>query len=185
MHYFVSGQRLVNIVCIIEQETWRSESWTDRGLVSDVLDAYAGWHPQALVLIGAMDETWKWALFDRPPLPRWSVGRVTLLGDSCHPMLPMMAQGAAQSIEDGATLAACLEGVGADAVPEALQRYQALRLPRASRLQAMSRQNKTSFHLPDGPEQQARDSAMTSGTADWAAGSVAWLYDHDASVIAG
>ena len=57
-----------------------------------------------------MDETYKWALFDRPPLERWTAGRVALLGDSCHAMLPFMAQGAVQSIEDGATLAACLRG---------------------------------------------------------------------------
>lgn len=180
VHYFVSACRLVNVVCIVEQEDWTSESWTDRGDVDDVLAAFHGWHPQCLALIRGMRETFKWALFDRLPLQRWSVGRVTLLGDSCHAMLPMMAQGAAQAIEDGATLAHCLEGVPADAVPDALRRYEALRLPRASRLQLMSRANKTNFHLPDGPEQEERDRRMSGGTTDWAAGSVAWLYDHDA-----
>ena len=183
VHYFVAAQRLVNIVCIIEQDAWTGESWTDRGDVADVLAAYAGWHPQATTLIGAMDETFKWALFDRPPLPRWSAGRVTLLGDSCHPMLPMMAQGAAQAIEDGATLAACLAGLTSRGVPDALVRYEKLRLPRATRLQAMSRANKANFHLADGPEQAARDARMSNGATDWAAGSVAWLYDHDAGVL--
>jgi salicylate hydroxylase len=185
VHYFVAGARFVNIVCVIEEATWQGESWTDPGRVDDVLESYAGWHPQVTTLIGAMDETFKWALFDRPPLTRWSVGRVTLLGDSCHPMLPMMAQGAAQAIEDGATLAACLDGVTSDGVAAALERYQRLRLPRASQLQAMSRANKTNFHLPDGPEQAARDARMQGGATDWAAGSLAWLYDHDASVAAG
>ena len=175
VHYFVASQQLVNIVCVIEQETWTGESWTDRGEVADVLRAYAGWHAHVTSLIGAMEETFKWALFDRQPLPRWSVGRVTLLGDSCHPMLPMMAQGAAQSIEDGATLAACLAGVPSQGVPEALLRYERLRLPRASRLQAMSRANKTNFHLPDGTEQAARDARMSGGATDWAASSLAWL----------
>lgn len=184
VHYFVSARRLVNVVCIIEQDSWLGESWTDKGEVADVLAAYAGWHPHVLGLIGAMSETWKWALFDRPPLTQWSSGRVTLLGDSCHAMLPMMAQGAAQAIEDGATLAVCLDAIGRANVSEALVRYEQRRLPRASRLQAMSRQNKTNFHLPDGPEQQDRDARMRSGTTDWAAGSVAWLYDHDARVIA-
>ena len=115
-----------------------------------------------------------------PPLARWSVGRVALLGDSCHAMLPMMAQGAAQSIEDGSTLAVCLAESTPETVPDALRRYETLRLPRASRLQAMSRANKTNFHLPDGPAQEERDRRMTGGTTDWAAGSVAWLYDHDA-----
>jgi salicylate hydroxylase len=183
VQYYVAAQRLMNVVCIIEQDTWTGESWTDKGDVADVLAAYAGWHSQVRTLIGAMDETFKWALFDRPPLERWSFGRVTLLGDSCHAMLPMMAQGAAQSIEDGATLAACLMDVSRSNVCEALARYQTLRLPRASRLQAMSRANKTNFHFPDGPDQRDRDSKMTSGTTDWAAGSVAWLYDHDASIL--
>ena len=183
VQYYVAAQRLMNVVCIIEQDTWTGESWTDPGDVEDVLAAYAGWHPSVTTLIGAMDETFKWALFDRPPLERWSLGRVTLLGDSCHAMLPMMAQGAAQSIEDGATLAACLRGVAARDVPTALLHYQTLRLPRASRLQAMSRANKTNFHLPDGPAQQERDAKMSGGTTDWAAGSTAWLYDHDASVL--
>jgi salicylate hydroxylase len=183
VHYFVSAERLVNVVGIIEQDTWTGESWTDKGDVADVQAAYAGWHPDVQTLIGAMDETFKWALFDRPPLQRWSVGRVTLLGDSCHAMLPMMAQGAAQSIEDGATLAACLKDIPADDVAKALVRYERLRLPRATRLQEMSRANKTNFHMPDGPQQQARDARMTSGTTDWAAGSVAWLYDHDAGAL--
>ena len=106
---------------------------------------------------------------------------MTLLGDSCHPMLPMMAQGAAQAIEDGATLAACLADADAGGAAEALIRYERLRKDRAGRLQAMSRDNKTNFHLPDGPAQEARDRRMASGSTDWAAGSVAWLYDHDAA----
>lgn len=181
VHYFVSGAKLVNIVAIVEADTWTGESWTDRGDVGDLARFYAGWHPQVTTLIGAMEETFKWALFDRPPLPRWSVGRVTLLGDACHAMLPMMAQGAAQAIEDGATLAWCLAGVGHDSIAAALEAYERLRLPRASRLQAMSRANKANFHLVDGPEQQARDARMSEGATDWAAGSVDWLYDHDAA----
>ena len=63
-------------------------------------------------MLDAVDETFIWGLFDRAPLPRWSVGRVTLLGDACHPMLPFIAQGAAQAMEDGATLADCLRKIG-------------------------------------------------------------------------
>ena len=70
---------------------------------------YEGWHPQVATILTAVDETFKWALFDRNPFPEWTQGRVALLGDACHPMLPFMAQGAAQAIEDGATLAACLK----------------------------------------------------------------------------
>jgi len=129
---------------------------------ADALAAFKGWHPKVGAIIGAVDETFIWALFDRAPLDRWSVGRVTRLGDACHAMLPFMAQGAAQSIEDGATLAACLLQDSAADVPSALRRYEALRRPRATRLQEMARANKTRFHLSDGPEQQARDTLLAT-----------------------
>ena len=116
------------------------------------------------------------------PLPRWSFGRVTLLGDACHPMLPFLGQGAAQAIEDGATLTACLRKHGDDVVA-ALKLYEDLRLPRTSRVQQISRDNLTRFHLPDGPAQQERDARMATGTTDWSPQSIAWLYGHDASVL--
>jgi salicylate hydroxylase len=103
-----------------------------------------------------------------------------LLGDACHAMLPFMAQGAAQAIEDGATLAACLSGRPSEEVPEALARYQSLRLPRASRLQLLSAANKIRFHLADGPAQEERDAEMARGRTDWSLDAVAWLYGHDA-----
>ena len=157
VHYYVQNRRLINFVSAIEQDTWTQESWTDRGEVANWLAAHEGWHPQVREIIGAADETFIWALFDRKPMARWSVGRVTLLGDACHAMLPFMAQGAAQAIEDGATLAMCLSQAAAQNVPDALRRYAALRLPRASRVQGLSEINKTRFHLSDGPAQQARD----------------------------
>jgi len=183
VHYFVAGGRFVNFVGVIERDSWTRESWTDLGEKSDLRAAYQGWHPQVRALIEAVDETFIWALFDRAPLPRWSVGRVTLLGDACHAMLPFMAQGAAQAIEDGATLAACLAR-GADDVPAALKRYETLRLARATRLQELSRLNKTRFHLPDGPEQQRRDAEMAAN-GDRSIPAVAWLYAHDAGAIDG
>jgi salicylate hydroxylase len=97
-------------------------------------------------------------------------------------MLPFMAQGAAQSIEDGATLAACLRESGASDVASALLRYEALRLPRATRLQEMSRANKTRFHLHDGPAQQTRDAQMAE-RGDRSIPAIRWLYAHDASAI--
>jgi 2-polyprenyl-6-methoxyphenol hydroxylase-like FAD-dependent oxidoreductase len=181
VHYFVSNRRLVNFVAVVEQDTWTRESWTDRGEIADALAAFKGWHPQVRSLIEGVDETFVWALFDRAPLERWSAGRVTLLGDACHAMLPFMAQGAAQAIEDGATLAACLAGGGAD-VSESLRRYERLRARRTSRLQAMSTDNKTRFHLPDGPEQEERDERMSGGSTDWSFQAVAWIYEHDATL---
>src|SRR5437879_4849969 len=155
VHYFVSRGRLLNFVGWTEHDSWNREDWTDRATVDRALAAFEGWHPQVRRIIAAADTCFVWALFDREPLPRWSVGRTTLLGDACHPMYPFMGQGAAQAIEDGATLAACLVAGGAD-VAETLSRYQRVRRPRVTRLQEMSRANKIRFHLPDGPDRQSR-----------------------------
>jgi salicylate hydroxylase len=180
VHYWVAGGRFMNVVCIREHGTWTKESWTDPGDVADVLGRYDGWHPTVRGLIAAFPETFIWALHDRLPLPSWSEGRVTLLGDACHPMLPMMAQGAAQSIEDGAALASLLKAMPDD-VPGALRRYEEVRKPRATRLQEASAANRKRFHLPDGPEQHKRDAAMaTSG--DRSIANISWLYRHDAGV---
>jgi salicylate hydroxylase len=181
VHYWVSAGRMMNVVCVVEHGTWTSESWTDRGEVAEVLARYQGWHPTVRGLIGAFPETFIWALHDRAELPRWTDGRVTLLGDACHPMLPMMAQGAAQSVEDGAALASLLKAMPDD-VPGALVRYEALRKPRATRLQEASAANRKRFHLQDGPEQQARDAQMGS-SGDRSIANIGWLYMHDAAKV--
>ncbi len=182
VHYFVSAGRFVNFVAIGEEDTWQRESWVDRGEVSGVLAAYASWHAQVRAIIGSAQEIYKWALFDRAPLARWSVGRVTLLGDACHPMLPFMGQGAGQAIEDAAALKGCLLKLPDD-VPAALRLYEHVRLPRASRLQQMSAANKTRFHMPDGEAQRQRDAEMARGTTDWSFAAIAWLYEHDAEAV--
>ncbi|HEU5094233.1 MAG TPA: FAD-dependent monooxygenase [Reyranella sp.] len=181
VHYWVAGGRMMNVVCVAEHGDWTKESWTDRGEVADVLARYEGWHPTVRDLIGAFPETFVWALHDRAELPRWSDGRVTLLGDACHPMLPMMAQGAAQSIEDGAALASLLKAMPDD-IANALARYETLRKPRATKLQQASAANRTRFHLPDGPEQQKRDEAIAA-SGDRSIANIGWLYAHDAAVV--
>jgi salicylate hydroxylase len=183
VHYYVRNKELLNFVAIIDQDTWTKESWTDRGDPADAIATFEGWHPQLRSILQAVDETFIWALFERPPMPRWSVGRVTLLGDACHAMLPFMAQGAAQAIEDGVTLAACLAKGRRQDVADALALYETLRLPRTARVQAASFNNKRRFHLPDGPEQVARDAEMAKGATDFSVHSVAWLYGHDASQV--
>jgi salicylate hydroxylase len=183
VHYFVQSRHLLNFVAIIEQDSWRLESWTERADIANALAAYEGWHPQISSILEAVDETFIWGLFERTPMERWSVGRVTLLGDACHAMLPFMAQGAAQAIEDGASLAACLSKLGERDISSALHLYESLRLPRTSHIQATSKENKTRFHLPDGPRQQERDAQMTQGSTDWSFKAVAWIYGHDAGVV--
>ena len=182
VHYFVSSGKLLNFVGHVEQEAWISESWTEPGRVEDLRAAYAGWHPQVQRMIDAVDETFIWAVLDRPPIARWSFGRVTMLGDSCHPMIPFMGQGGAQAIEDAAAMTACLLRCGND-VEAALKLYETVRLPRASKIQTGSWDNKAKYHMPDGPAQVARDEQMINGAIDGAYVHVGWVYGHDASVL--
>ncbi|HXN13385.1 MAG TPA: FAD-dependent monooxygenase [Candidatus Acidoferrales bacterium] len=178
VQYFVGADaRYLNWVAVTPGE-WRLESWTAKGEVADALKEFEGWHPQVRTLIRSVDATNRWALYDRDPLPRWSVGRVTLMGDAAHPMLPYMAQGAVQSIEDAAVLAKCLEQADTHDVETALRRYEETRKPRATRCQEGSRRNAVMYHLPDGDEQRHRDANLASA-ADAPLPQNAWLYGHD------
>jgi salicylate hydroxylase len=180
VHYLVSRGRLLNFVGWTEHDSWNREDWTDRATIARALVAFEGWHPQVRTIIAAAETCFIWALFDRDPLPRWSVGRTTLLGDACHPMYPFMGQGAAMAIEDGAALASYLRTFSDPA--GALRHYERLRLPRVTRLQQMSRSNKTRFHMHDGPAQQARD-AEWANSGDRSPDTLRWLYEFDAAAV--
>jgi salicylate hydroxylase len=144
-HHFVRSGRLVNFVAVVEQDWWPDEPWIARSDLADPRAAFEGWHPQVRAILDAAEESLVWALFDGEPLERWSAGRVILLGDACRPALPFMAQAVAHAIEDGATLAACLAEEASD-IPLALRRYEQLRIPRTSRVQAMSPVSTTRIH---------------------------------------
>ena len=175
VHYPISGGRLVNFVAIVPAGDWRAESWIADGEIPDVLREFEGWDDRVRQLILSASETKRWAMYDRLPLEKWTQGRVTLLGDAAHAMLPFFAQGAAQAIEDAAALAECLAGADAASAGEALQRYESIRRPRASKVQEMSRGREIQNHLPDGSEQQQRDAKLASGDP---LRQSAWLYGH-------
>jgi salicylate hydroxylase/6-hydroxynicotinate 3-monooxygenase len=118
---------------------WDIESWSAEGDVAELRRAFTGFHDEVQRVIAASPRVHKWALFERDPLPRWTDGAVALLGDSCHPMMPYMAQGGASALEDAAILARCLDG--ASDIGEAFLRYQATRHERTARLQLTSREN--------------------------------------------
>ncbi len=125
-----------------EEAGWMTrESWSMKGDLAVLREAFREFHPDVRAVLDACPEVWKWAILERDPLPDWTRGRITLLGDACHPMPPYMAQGAAQSIEDAAVLARCLAGVDADHVGAALLRYEHTRKPRASEIQTRSGKN--------------------------------------------
>jgi salicylate hydroxylase len=181
VHYYVSAGRFLNFVAVSDEATWTREQWSDRGSISDAARNYEGWHPQIATILNAVDETFKWALFDRNPLPEWTQGRIALLGDACHPMLPFMAQGAAQAIEDGAMLAACLKHAAFD-ITAAFRAYVALRKPRTTTVQEISRALSTSFHLNDGPQQLERDHTYATLGVRGSPEALNRLYGYDAEV---
>ncbi len=164
VHYYVRGGSLVNCVCVVEKQGWEQESWTQPGELAELQSDFAGWHESIGQLLENVDSAslYKWALFDRAPMPQWGQGRVTLLGDACHPTLPFMAQGAAMAIEDGAVLAACLAQGGK--VAANLEQYEALRKPRTAGIQNGSRRNAKVFHM-SGLKAWARNrAAKQAGT---------------------
>jgi salicylate hydroxylase len=175
--YFVAGKRFLNFVANADRDASLLESWVERGDPDELRATYAGWDPKLRAILDAVGETFIWGIFERAPLARWSVGRVTLLGDACHAMQPHMAQGAAQALEDGVTLTRCLQTIGDTG--QALARYQQLRLPRTAHVQSLAANNRIRFHLPDGLEQAARDAKMATGATDWSFKAVEWLYGHD------
>ncbi len=130
--YFVTSQ---------PEPGFRIESWSAEGDVRVVREAFAGFHQTVRRMLDACPSVHKRPLVDREPLERWVEGNVALLGDSCHPMTPYMAQGAAMAIEDAAILSRCLKDVDREGVPQALRRYEATRRERTSRMQLTSRQN--------------------------------------------
>src|SRR4029077_8517719 len=114
----------------LERADWRIESWTVRGTQDELAADFQGWHADIQAFIRQIEVPYKWALMVRAPLERWSVGRVTLLGDAAHSMLPFLAQGAVMAIEDGYVLARCLAAAPVEA---ALQLYEAARRERTRR----------------------------------------------------
>ncbi|MFN0300704.1 MAG: FAD-dependent oxidoreductase [Burkholderiales bacterium] len=139
----------------VERPDWQVESWMARGDPVAFARDFTGWHDDVQSMIRNIDEPYQWALASRPPLERWSIGRATLLGDACHPTLPMLAQGAVMALEDGYILARCLRAF--DSIDEALQRYEGARLDRTTRIVQGSAENAKRFHnkkLGDAAEAQ-------------------------------
>ena len=148
------------VTSVPESAEWLTrESWSAMGDVRELRKAYEGFHPDVRDVLDACPDCHKWAILEREPLPRWSEGRIVLLGDACHPMTPYMAQGAATAMEDAAVLARCLAETDGDDAGDAFTRYEAHRKPRTSRIQAISSAN----------------TWMKGGNDD-----TSWLYGYDA-----
>jgi salicylate hydroxylase len=183
VHYPVRGGQFLNFVGLLERDDWRVESWTVQGSKDEFINDFRNWHSDIHETIRSGDTPYKWALFARPPMPSWTTGRVTLLGDACHSMLPMMAQGAVMALEDGYVLARCVKKYGVN--PEALQRYEAARRERANRCVAAAIDNTKRFH---NPEMAHAAGAEAYVTREWQEDKVKaryeWLFTYDATSVA-
>lgn len=181
VHYPLRAGKLMNFVGALERADWQVESWSARGTNAELLADFRGWHEDIQAFIREIDTPYKWALMVRPPLDRWSVGRVTLLGDAAHSMLPFLAQGAVMAVEDGYVLARCL---AAHPVEEALRRYEAARRERTRRTVEGSAANIHRFHnrsLAD-PE-QGRRFIDREWTSQRVADRYEWLFRYDATSV--
>ena len=172
VQYLLRGGSLVNYVAIAAQQQWAEEGWNRPARLEEVQKEFAGWHGDVQSLLSATpaDALYKWGLFDRDPLQRWVYGRIALLGDAAHPMLPFMAQGSAMAIEDAAILARCLEGF--DDLHTALSRYQSLRRERTARVILQSRAQTNLYQRLSGDKKRQR------------AASTDWVYGFDATSCA-
>lgn len=180
--YYVSGGRKLNWICIGSSPGNRRESWSATATVEEVLQEYTGWHPEVRQLIALTHKPFVTALYDRAPLASWVNGRIALLGDSAHAMLPYHAQGAVQSMEDAWVLARLLERADGD-LAGALQRYQSLRMDRTARVQAQSRVAEQRFHMSDPQEVAQRNAKFSKYDAQYSGAFLPqqqWLFGYDA-----
>ncbi|MFJ9103342.1 FAD-dependent monooxygenase [Streptomyces sp. NPDC102405] len=179
VHYWLRRGELLNVVAVFVTDETAQESWTARAEPGEQLRTFSGWDPRLRTVLDRAGQVLRYGIHTRAPLTRWHVGRVTLLGDSAHAMVPFQAQGAAQAIMDAAVLGDCLTGTAADEVPEALDRYVRRRAPAATSVQASSARAGHDYHLPDGPEAEARNARLSALAAENKFGphSAAWPVD--------
>ena len=171
--YPISGARQINVVAVVPG-TWNRPGWSAPGEITEIKNAFASaqWPGTARMMIGAVDEWRKWALFTVPDGGEWTDGAIALLGDAAHAMLPFAAQGAGMAIEDAAVLAQCLgslQDTGAPALSAALQRYARLRRARVLRVQRAARQAGRDLppHRPCGLCARSRDQGDRRKAACW------------------
>lgn len=170
---------LRNLVAVQERQEWHQESWSQRDDPATLRRAFAGFGGPVPGWLAAVDQVHVWGLFRHEVARSWQDGRLALIGDAAHPTLPFMAQGAVMAIEDAWVLAACL-----DADPDqgrALARYEAARIPRATRIVAAANANARNYHLT-GAKRLAAHTILRSASR-LAPGRLLsrfdWIYDHD------
>ena len=177
--YPVRGGELLNYVAFVPTDEQMRESWSAPGDPEALASEYAGWDPLVERIIAEVKATFRWGLYDRQPLPCWTNGRLTLLGDAAHPMLPHAGQGANQAIEDAVTVATLLAAATPQTAPRALLAYESLRRERTARVQLLSRQR--------GAMKESANRDVSTGQLARATEAVdhgAWIRDYDAEAAA-
>jgi salicylate hydroxylase len=181
LHYPIRRGELMNFISLIERDDWQIESWTVAGTTSELANDYRGWHPDVHAIIRNVTTPFKWALMVRGPMQHWTKGRITLLGDACHPILPFLGQGGVMAIEDGYVIAACLEKYFADPAM-ALARYEDIRKERSAAVVRASHENRKQVFSPALAD---KDAIAVSVAREWQQVRLRerfdWLYAHDAT----
>jgi salicylate hydroxylase len=183
LHYPVRRGELMNFISMVERDDWQIESWTVEGTTQELANDFRGWHPDVHAMIREIDAPFKWALMVRPPMDCWTKGRVTLLGDACHPTLPFLGQGAVMAIEDAYVVAACLEKYFHDPAT-AFARYEEMRRERTAAVVRKAHENRKQAFSPALADEHQ---IAVSVARDWQQVRVAerldWLYAYDATAL--
>ena len=174
----VRANELVNYVGFVTTDEQTRESWSAPGDPAALAREFAGWDPMVETILAQAKSTFRWGLYDREPLARWTNVRLTLLGDAAHPMLPHAGQGANQAIEDGVALATLLSRADRESAPRALQLYEQLRRERTAGVQQRSRLNGARYYA-SGSDMSARDRALAGQVQERA-----WIWNYDAEAEA-
>lgn len=183
LHYPVRRGELMNFISIVERDDWQAESWTIEGTKGELANDLRDWHADVQALIDGLDAAYKWALMVRGPMARWSRGRITLLGDACHPTLPFLGQGAVMAIEDAYVVAACIEKYFGNPMM-ALVRYEEIRRERTAAVVRKAHENRSQIFSPALADEKA---VAISVARDWQQARLRermdWLYAYDATAV--
>jgi salicylate hydroxylase len=184
LNYPVRRGEIMNYVSMSERDDWRIESWFTAGTKDELRNDFLDWHADVQIMIDQIETPYKWAMMIREPMPTWSKGRVTLLGDACHPTLPFLGQGGVMAIEDGYVVAACLDKYFSEP-GAAFARYEDIRRERTSMVVRKASENKVSAFAPALAD---KDRVAEEVAREWQQVRLRermdWLYNYDATAIA-